>query len=242
MASEYLKWKYRDVKPDEPVQYTAQEKRRNWFFYHKWHIVIGVVLVLCLGDVLWHVLGIGQVMPDYQVAYVGAAMLPDDTVAALEDAIAGLGQDCNGDGRVAVKLNQYVTAGGSGDAAEYAAASTVMLMGDLSENDSYFFLLEDPDRFQREYGVLRRLDGTLPTEDDEDYENCYIAWDDCPALAGLDLGDYTVTTLGKEVTGHSRELLSGLYVARRGFWMDETSKYPEQCGELWDALTEGALS
>ena len=241
MASEYLKWKYRDVKPDEPIQYTAQEKRKNWWSYHKWHVIIGVLLLLIVGDILYDALGIGQVRPDYQIAYIGETTLPDDTAAALEEAIAELGQDCNGDGRVAVKLNQYVR-GGNSDNAEYAAASAVTLMGDLSEYDSYFFLLDDPDAFQRSYGVLRRLDGTLPADGDRDYAACYLAWDDCPVLAGLELGGYTAKALGQEVSGDSQELLGTLYFARRGFWTDETTAYPEESDHLWEALTEGALS
>ena len=59
MASEYLKWKYRDVKPDEPIVYTKEEKRRNWWDYHKWHVVIAVVLVLIAADIIWDALGIG---------------------------------------------------------------------------------------------------------------------------------------------------------------------------------------
>lgn len=35
MASEYLKWKYRDVKPDEPPKpLTRKEKLANWFYYY----------------------------------------------------------------------------------------------------------------------------------------------------------------------------------------------------------------
>lgn len=34
MASEYLKWKYRDVKPDQTVELTPRQKRANWWYYH----------------------------------------------------------------------------------------------------------------------------------------------------------------------------------------------------------------
>lgn len=241
MASEYLKWKYRDVKPDEPIQYTAQEKRKNWWAYHKWHVVIAVVLLLIAGDILYDALGIGQVKPDFQIAYVGDAALPDDVVDALSAALAGLGQDSNGDGRTAVKINQYVSGRGVSDAAGYAAATTVTLMGDLEQADSYFFLLEDPDAFQREYGVLRRLDGSLPEEGDKDYAGCYLAWDACPALRELELGEYTMQVLGQQITGQCQELLSGLYVARRGFWTEKTVPNTEDCDGLWAAMTEGAM-
>ena len=46
MASEYLKWKYRDVKPDAPLVLTPKEKRANWWHYHKWTLLSGVVVAV----------------------------------------------------------------------------------------------------------------------------------------------------------------------------------------------------
>ena len=242
MASKYLLWKYRDIKPDQPRELTDKEKRANWWYYHKWHVVIGIVLVLALGNIIWSALGIGRVLPDYQLAYVGSASLPADTVSALENAIAQLGSDANGDGQVLVKVNQFVT-GGTGDAnaAMYAYASAAAIMADLSSRDSYFFLLEDPDTFQRNYQVLSHLDGTLPTDFDRDYESCYLSWADCPALTGLDLGSYSETFLDETISGDSQELLSHLYIARRGFWTGETVKNLDKCDALWAELTRGGF-
>ena len=243
MASEYLKWKYRDVKPDEPIRYTPAEKRRNWWHYHKWHVAIGLVLALAAGNILYHVLGVGQVRPDYQIAYVGADPLPDGTAAALETALAELGRDCNGDGRVVVRLNQYVSGANAqdGDSLYYATAASTLLMADLTACDSYFFLLDDPDAFQENHQILRRLDGSLPADSDRDYASCYLPWTDCPALTGLDLGTYSEDLLGQEVSGNSQELLSGLYLARRGFWTENTADYADDCDALWAELTKGAF-
>ena len=44
MASEYLKWKYRDVKPDEPIRLTQKEKALNWWQYHKWYVLLGSLI------------------------------------------------------------------------------------------------------------------------------------------------------------------------------------------------------
>ena len=113
MASEYLKWKYRDVQRREKVELTPAEKRKNWWHYHKWHVVIAVVLVGIGINLVCNALGIGQIRPDYQIAYVGGNTLPDDTATAIEAAFAALGEDLNGDGKVVVQLNQYASAGGS---------------------------------------------------------------------------------------------------------------------------------
>lgn len=237
MASEYLKWKARDVQRETPRELTPQEKRKNWWHYHKWYVFLGMVLLAILCDIGWHVLRTAK--PDYQVAYVGTDALPEDTVAALEAGFAALGEDLNGDGRVTVRLVQYASSGGADAGAAYSAE--VQLMSDLLDCESFFFLLEDPDRFQLNYHSLCRLDGSLPEENDYSAEGTYLAWDQCPVLAGMELGEYSYSLMGQTVTGDSRALVSRLFLARRGFWTEKSAAYPEGCAALWDKLTEGAI-
>ena len=80
MASEYLKWKYRDVQPDAPVERTKKQRRQTWWHYHKWHVGIGVLAAAIAGNLAWHVLT--QVHPDYQIAYVGTYPLSKEESAA----------------------------------------------------------------------------------------------------------------------------------------------------------------
>lgn len=244
MSSEYLKWKYRDVKPEEKIPLTKQEKWKNWWHYHKWHVVIGIAGALILADMVCYALGVGRVMPDYQIAYVGSSPLPEDTAAAVEAAFASLGEDLNGDGRTAAQLVQYVpyAANGGADAAEYAAASEVKLVGDLDACESYFFLLEDPEAFQKTYHSLCRLDGSLPEHDDDSVDGVCLAWGSCPALAGQELGEYSEPVLGWTAEGANQEVLAPLYIARRGFWTEKTAAYPEGCAALWEKITEGAAA
>jgi hypothetical protein len=249
LASEYLQWKYRDVQPDAPVQLTKKEKLQNWWHYHKWHLVIGIVLLAIAVDVGKDALGIGKVTPDYQIAYVGTTVLPEDTVTALENALAQLGEDCNGDGQVIVQFNQYAKTSDdddegmdNGDTAYYAYASEVTLMADLEDCESYFFLLDDPEQFQSDYQVLSQEDGSL-SENTLLKGNAYsLLWTDCPVLTQLELGDYSELVADQEVSGSNQEVLSHLYLARRGFWGDNTTDNLEGCEALWSALTKGAVS
>ena len=241
MASEYVKWTYRDVAPAEKIELTKEQRRKNWWHYHKWYVIIGVVLLCAAGNILYHILGIGEIRPDYRIAYVGSVYLPDDTVAALEGTFADLGEDANGDGRVAVELRQYVSGGDeNSDTAYYNMAASTKLMADITGRESYFFLLEDPASFQANYHALRRLDGTLPTDVDRNWESCCVHWAECPALAGLDLGTYAETLLTQQNSGDNQSLLANLYFARRGFWTEKTSDNVEACDALWNMLTEGA--
>lgn len=236
MASEYLKQKYKDVKPEEKKELTPAEQRKNWWDYHKWHVVIGVVLAGFIINIFWTALS--QVKPDYQIAFVGSYLLPDETAAALENRFAELGEDLNGDGKVVVTLVQYV---GSADIdAGMATASSVSLMGDVLECESYFFLLEDPESFQETYHTLCYLDGSLPEEGDS-AEGTYLKWTQCPVLTGMDLGEYTVSVLEESASGSSQDFLAGVYFARRGFWNGKKAEYQEGFEALWDKLTAGAI-
>ncbi len=234
MPSEYQKWIARDVKPEEKIPLTKAQQRKNWWYYHKWYVLFGAVLLFGLGSILWNVLGIGQVEPDYRIAYVGTKTMPEGTVSAVEAALSELGEDLNGDGKTVVELVQYVSRD-----LESNAAANVSLVGDLVSCESYFFLLEDPEGFQRRTQALCRLDGSLASEEDPADALC-LRWDRCPVLAGMELGDYEYSLLGGTERGSNQELLSGLYIARRGFRENEVPQHLEGCAALWETITEGA--
>lgn len=240
MASEYLKKKYQDVKPDKPRELTKEEKRKNWWYYNKWYIVAAVAGVLIAADLVWGFLGRGEPAPDYQIAYVGAGTLPDDTVSAVEAGFASLGEDLNGDGQVVVRLRQYVS-NPEGDP-NAAAAASVQLMADVMEQESFFFLLEDPAGFQMNYHTLSRLDGSLPEDGDDSVEGSVLVWGQCPVLAGMELGGYAYDLFGGEISGDSQELLSRLYIGRRGFWAEEDPELQAGRAALWEKIMEGAVS
>ena len=107
MAGEYVRWLARDVKPMEKKELTPQEKRRNWWDYHKWHVVIAIVCLILAADLVSDVVHNIRNKPDYTIAYVGYTELPDDLARAVETAIATKGEDLNGNGQVQVELVQY---------------------------------------------------------------------------------------------------------------------------------------
>lgn len=236
MASEYLKYKFKDVKRDEPVELSPAQRRKNWWHYHKWYFIVGGVLLLILVDIGANVIRQFTHVPDYRIAYVGANALPEDTARAIETGFAAQGEDLDGNGRVEVELTQYAAT----DDAEVAAATEVLLMGDVLECDSYFFLLEDPAAFQRKYHCLSMTGGSLPASGDLSAQGTYFSWESCPALAAMELGAYSYESLGETVSGESRDIVGTLHIARRGFWTDKTCAHPEGCGALWNKITEGA--
>ena len=240
MASEYLKQKYKDVKPDVPRELTREEKRRNWWEYHKWHVAVGLIVALLVAGMIRDIFFRKDPKPDYQIAYVGAAQMPEETASAIEAAIAAMGEDLNGDGQVLVRLQQYVS-DKDGDPNTLIAAS-VQLMADVMDQESIFFLLEDPEEFQTGYHTLSRLDGSLPEADDNSVEDAVLAWSQCPVLAGMDLGEYAYDLFGGIISGDSQEFMSRLFIGRRGFWTDEEPEFQAGYTAMWEKLTAGAVS
>lgn len=165
MASEYLKWKYKDVQPEAKTELTPSQRRRNWWYYHKWWVAGGILLLLAVCTFAWGKVQDWQNRPDYQVAYVGTSYLDEDTAQGWEKTFAALAEDADGNGKTIVRLNQYVF---PPDDPEGSASASVLLMSDLLDCESYFFLLEDPEGFQESYEVLQPGNGeALPWLDTE---------------------------------------------------------------------------
>lgn len=227
------------IKSDAAENMTKPEKWKNWWHYHKWYVVWGVIVLGISCNLIGHALGLWEKQPDFQIAYVGKVQLPQDTAAALEEAFAALsselpsfpGTDFNGDGSNVVRINQYLDGGADDDVdvayTEYA--SEISLIGDISDCESYFFLMDNPDNFQKEFQLLACLDGSCPDDSDFSADNKFVAWQDCPALADI-------TAYVEQKAPGSAEILKNLYFGRRCFYTDAFTENYEKCGALWDFL------
>lgn len=221
--------------------YTRKERFLNWLHYNKLWVAAVALVLWVAGSMLWNVLGIGQVKPDYRFAYVGSRELSEDTAAILEQALSSFGTDLNGDGKVTVSLAQHITADPtSTDNMMYGYAASMTVLADITAGESTFFLLEDPVSFQLSYQVLAHPDGTIPAEDDFTALDKVYRWENCPALVSLELGAYEDRYLDITETGEVQDLLKDLYLGRRYFIDASQQKYPEADDALWRAMTEGA--
>lgn len=226
---------------EQKKQYTRRQRLGNWFYYNKLWVLVGLVLLWIIGSMLWNVLGIGQTAPDYIISYVGRLKLPQDCVDALEGALAQFGEDLNGDGEVVIKLNQHVVTDNSyADNVTYSYGAEITVLADITEGESYFFLLEDPVDFQLSFQVLANLDGSIPADGDFEALDKVFRWADCPELASLKLGTYEDSYLDIIETGEVQDLLKDLYLGRRYFLDPDQQENPEANNNFWQAITEGA--
>ncbi len=221
--------------------YTRRQRLENWFYYNKLWVLVGFVILWVVGSMLWNVLGIGRTEPDFRILYVGSRQLPEDCVQTLEQALAALAEDSNGDGAVTVVVTQCVTtSNGALENQLYGYGSEITVLADITEGESHFFLLEDPVDFQLSFQILGNLDGSAPAEDDFKALDKVYRWADCPVLASLELGTYEDSYLDITETGEVQDLLKDLYLGRRYFYDPAQQKDPEADNNFWQAITEGA--
>ena len=219
MAGEYVRWLARNEKPREKRELSPEEKRRNWWEYHKWYVIAALVCAVLLADLVYDMATSRRERPDYVVAYVGQTALLEELVWAVEEGLATLGEDVSGNGEIQVQLRQFVIPREEG---ELGYNTSLMLQSSIENVESMVFLLEDPRWFRENYPILCRADGSADTA--ESQVPLYYLWGDCPALTALELPPE----------------LGGLALARRGLWGDERTDRIGAAIGLWEAMTAGA--
>ena len=217
---------------------TGPQKIKNWWHYRKWYVILGLVLFASACSLLGNALGLFTKSPDLQIAYVGKSVLPQDTIRAMEQIFASLAEDYNKDGEILVQVHQYINDSQNTDAetAYYQYASEITLLGDISEGESYFFLMDNPQSFQQEYQILASPDGSCPSQADYSVADKTILWSSCPMLSEAEAGSYTETAAGQTITGNNQEILASLYLGRRCFYTDKIADHTDECSALWDLL------
>ena len=202
----------------------TSDRIRNWIYYYKWYVVIGVLLLLFAVRFIAGVLGVAGRHPDLQAAYVGRHVLSRDTVDALQDIIAGKAGDYNSDGKVIVTVHQYLTSdeNSAAEALENASAAEVSLVGDIEGCESYLFFLEDPDQFQIEWQILADESGNPPDAADYSVDGKTVPLSDLfPDLSAV-------------TDGTDRDVLSSLAVGRRCFYTDKKCENADALAAMWD--------
>ena len=222
MASEYLKYLNRNVRPEEPPpELTRKEKLKNWWYYHWKATIITVVILISAISMILKNMGITEPLPDYSVAYVGSHSLPDEISDSIVSLFKTYGTDASGDGKITVEINQYVIYDDPQDydSVQLSSSASAALDADITMQTSYFFLLENPDEFNSSYQLLADKDGNLPEANDFDWNSNVL--------------------LLSDITDDASSSDTVLYLGRRGFYDDKhTVKYRDACDQLWSQLNE----
>ena len=226
MASEYFKWKFRDVKHRETPEYTPEQRRKNWWYYNKWLVIGGIAGAVILIDLFRTMTGMKEIHPDTRIAFLSDTRYSEEAIATLQDALAQYADDYNNDGRTYVEVRQFfLPENPTAKEQMYASyASEITLVSDMEECDSFLFIVPDPDAFQKAFEILSLPDGNLP-QDFSEGMSCVFALKDLEA--------FHAETIDKDL----RSYLDTLYIGRRGFWTDKTSENLEQSITFFRTVT-----
>lgn len=82
---------------------TAKKKWNNYWYYYKWHTLVGVFIIIVL------IVSIKSCMtrinPDIQIMLRTNFFIPEESVNKMENALAPYCKDYNGDGKTVVFIN-----------------------------------------------------------------------------------------------------------------------------------------
>ena len=200
----------------------TKKKISNWLYYNGWILALAAVLLVIFGSMIRTKIEAARLRCDYTVAYVGTEVLASDAVDALKAQFCALGTDVDGDGEVTVRLKQFIVSEESAleEDVAYGRAAEIALLSDISEGESYFFLVEHPEAFQQDFQLMANPDGSPSAQDDFGVWDKVYRWGDCPAL---DVPE-----------------LDGLYLGRRCFVDPRMKSNSPENQALWSRLTEDA--
>lgn len=188
-----------EKKAEEAVK-TPKGKWNNFWFYHKWHVVIGAAIAaIVIGTV---VSAMKTVQPDYTIGLISRNAYPDSVTTELGQMIAKYGVDRNHDGKTVVQVQMYQIAAlpsKSGNASsssskgaqvdpQVAEAYQVKLIGDIQDGTSMIFITDnDSFKSQEKSGnhVFAYNDGTTPPDNATDYDKMRVPLSQCPKFADL---------------------------------------------------------
>lgn len=172
---------------------TKKDKRANFWYYYKWHIILSILGAILVFSIVYSI--VSKVKPDYQVALMTQVAYPEAVCDQLADTFEQYAEDRNGDGQVVVQINNYQFI--QGEAAENADPNVVMagvvkFTADAQMGDSMIYIT-DKASFdtvtEQGNGFFVYLDDwtTPPDEGATDLDRVKIPWNDCAALASMEL-------------------------------------------------------
>ena len=141
-----------------------KERLGNFWFYHKWHALIVLVVVAIL--TFFTVQCATRTKADYSVVlYLNQSVSLEQRIA-LQEMLSQYGEDINGDGEVEVEVFD-VSFREDETNTNVISASRIKAIGQMSLSDSMIYITDStrfPEYMEEEYRLYQQLDW-LPDQD-----------------------------------------------------------------------------
>lgn len=182
---------------------TAKDKRANWWFYHKKHLFVGILVGAVVISMIYSI--VSKVEPDYTIGMITSYNVPNAVLEELEKTLTPYANDRNGDGKVVVQISNYVLGGEVSDPQSVQAAYA-RFAGDVTLGSCmiYFHDEEGFSALRGDFaGFFQYNDGSPMPEEAKDFENAMRPWEDFAALKDF-------TAQGSELTSWTPEVVQEL--------------------------------
>ena len=192
----------------EPAPKTPKGKWENFWYYHKWHLLILAVAAIVAGYLIHDTLSVQR--PDYQIGMITEYAYPQTDLDALQARFAAAGKDLNGDGRVVVQIDDYFFPADGGDGTQADMANRMKFEADLSTGQSVIFLTDEASfsAEQRALSMFSLTGGGAP-KPENGMADMRVPLKSCPKLS--DLKDEEQVTSG----GEKGDLFANLGISLR---------------------------
>lgn len=175
-----------DLQPEKPPELDKKAKRKNWWHYHRKMVVLGLAALVMVGLLTAQVLM--QDKPDLRIGLLVQSDLPGPVLTGLQDGIASVVGDLNGDGKAVVLVEVY-TFPLMGEDAEMdmnvysQMAGVVKLTSAMQMGDPIIFIAEPEqlELYQQYYEVFGTLDGQYAAPGTDPLE-LTVAYEDAVGL------------------------------------------------------------
>ena len=227
-----LNIKPEDLQPDQPPQpLTPKQKRENFWFYHKWHVLGGILALILVGTFIYDM--VSKEEPDIEISFVTPNAVPQPVLEELSTQLEQNGSvpDANGDGKVVVFVNQYnVTMNGEGteEQGNYVdyqaqAAGTVKLSVDIQQGSSTIFITDALENLNNLTDAFNESEGAVAVD-----------WQQASGLSGLNM---QISDPLLDTPLDVNKLLEDFKVVRRGYTGNEKEEALERA-KLGDTVFE----
>ena len=129
-----------ELRPNPPPQLpqTSRGKWQNFWFYHKWHVIVGAaVLVVAVVLIVQTVM---RENPDYRLAIATDIYISDSAVQQLEQELSKVGKDLNGDGKILVQADLLYLGDGMNNS-QLEVANRTKMIAYLASNEPLFWAM-----------------------------------------------------------------------------------------------------
>lgn len=163
----------------------SKEWWKNFIFYYKWHVIIGVVAIALIVSTIYG--AVTKVTPDLYILFSGDYVLSEDDSATLKARMEEAISDVNGDGKIRAQLVEIPLKLDSEKVDETTAASNLQMQMQFATGEQHILVLD------RELFNLYNDQGVLDTE------TLCVETKDCALFEGTALAerDTLMVTRGK---------------------------------------------